>query len=119
MNLELRRVIRHDVPEAWRPDVSERRRGRRVLIRRTVQFSWEGGQASGWGRDISPEGMYVESDTHPAAGAGLRITVRFQRVPAVSFPARVCRLSKDGFAVAFETLGPREIDTIKKVVGST
>ncbi|MBN1606384.1 MAG: PilZ domain-containing protein [Polyangiaceae bacterium] len=97
----------------------DRRRGRRVLIRRTVQFSWDQGEASGWARDIGPQGMYVESAKQPASGAGVRMTVRFQRAPAVSIPARVCRANSEGFAVVFEKLGPNELETIRKVLGGT
>jgi hypothetical protein len=89
------------------------------MIRRTVQFSWAKGEASGWARDIGPEGMYVESATQPAAGAGVRMTVRFQRAPAVSIPARVCRSTPDGFAVVFEKLGAQERETLRKVLGGT
>ena len=95
----------------------DRRRARRVLIRRTVEFSWDQGEASGWARDIGPEGMYVESAMQPASGTGVRLTVRFRRAPAVSIPARVCRANRDGFAVVFDQLGPKELDTIRKVVG--
>ena len=88
-----------------------------MLIRRTVDFSWEGGQASGWGRDIGPGGMYVQSQEYPAAGTNVRITVRFRRAPTVSFPARVCRTTGAGFAVHFDALGQLELETIRKVVG--
>lgn len=118
MYLEIEPVLRNDSPGLWGRNVNERRRGRRVLIRRTVQFSWEGGEASGWGRDISAEGMYVVSDRRPAPGAGVRITVRFHRVPAISIPGRVCRATSDGFAVVFEALGCDEIETLKRVVGT-
>lgn len=98
--------------------VNERRSNRRVLIRRSVDFSWEGGEASGWGRDIGPGGMYVQSDEHPAAGTSVKITVRFRRAPTVSIPARVCRTTGGGFAVHFDSLGQLELETILKVIGS-
>ena len=103
--------------ELERGFVNDRRQARRVLIRRSVDFYWEGGSGSGWGRDIGPGGMYVQSQEQPEPGASIQITVRFHRAPTVSIPARVCRTTTGGFAVHFDGLGQLAEDTIRKVVG--
>jgi hypothetical protein len=97
--------------------MSERRKDRRVLIRRTVDVSWEDRYVMGWGRNIGLGGMYVQCEQRPEAGARVRLTVRFRRAPAVSIQARVCRTTDDGFAVSFDALEPVAADAINKVVG--
>jgi hypothetical protein len=98
--------------------MDERRRDRRVLIRRTVDVFWDDGCAQGWGQNIGFGGMYVQSEQCPQVGANVRLTVRFHRAPIVSIPARVCRTNDAGFAVNFEALEQAATDTIRKVVGS-
>ncbi len=87
-----------------------------MLIRRAVDFSWGQEHGLGWGRNISLGGMFVESRERPAPGVNVSLTVRFRRAPTVSIPARVCRTQEGGFAVLFDALGPREQDTIRRVV---
>jgi hypothetical protein len=96
--------------------VQERRRRRRVLIRRVVDVSWDQGQATGWARDISLGGMYVQSQQPPRCGADVRVTVSFRHGVAVSIPARVCRRDEGGFAVQFGAIGQLEADTISRVL---
>jgi hypothetical protein len=96
--------------------MSERRNGRRVLIRRMVDVVWNDGEATAWGRDIGVGGMYVQSKGCPQAGANVRLMVRFRRAPTVTIPAQVCWTDEDGFAVRFVGLGKFETDTIKQVI---
>ncbi len=94
----------------------ERRNGRRVLIRRLVDVSWDKGRTVAWGRDIGIGGMYIQSEDGPGPGADVQLTVRFRRVPTVSIPARVCWTDEEGFAVRFVALGQSETDTIRRVI---
>ena len=112
------------VGSAWRGsptrvggrDVQERRRRHRVLIRRAVDVAWDQRQATGWARDISLGGMYVQSQQQPRCGSDVRVTVRFRHGAAVSIPARVCRSDESGFAVEFGAIGQLEADTIRRVL---
>ncbi len=94
----------------------ERRNGRRVLIRRLVDVSWEKGRTAAWGRDIGIGGMYIQSQNGPGPGAHVQLTVRFRRAPTVSIPARVCWTNDDGFAVRFLALDESQRDTIRRVI---
>ena len=96
--------------------MSERRNGRRVLIRRKVDVVWKNGEATAWGRDIGIGGMYVQCRGCPEAGADVRLMVRFHRAPAVTIPAQVCWSDEEGFAVRFVGLGKFETDTIRRVL---
>ncbi len=84
-----------------------------------VDFSWDQGQATGWARDISLGGMYVQSHKQPRCGADVCVTVRFRQGATVSIPARVCRADEGGFAVEFGVIGRLEADTIGRVLAGT
>jgi hypothetical protein len=97
--------------------VKERRHDSRVLIRRAVDFLWDGGEASGWGHDLGVHGMYVQTAQRLEPGTALRVTVHFRRAPPISVDARVTRTDETGFAVEFEHLDGLADEIIRKVVG--
>lgn len=97
--------------------MDDRRQASRVLIRRAVDFFWDGGAASGWGHNLGPRGMYVQTEQQLAPGTAVRVTVHFRRARPISVDARVCRSDTGGLAVRFERLGTFASETIRKVIG--
>ncbi|MFC1642952.1 PilZ domain-containing protein [Myxococcota bacterium] len=96
--------------------MNDRRRALRVLIRRIVDVSWEHGHGVAWGRDISLDGLYVQSHRRPDPGADVHLRVRFRRAGSLSVSGRVCRTDETGFAVRFSAIGQVEGDTLRKVL---
>jgi hypothetical protein len=99
--------------------MADRRQGPRVLIRRAVQYCWDGGSAAGWGRNIGRGGMYIQNDEYPRPGARVELIVHFRRAPKLSASARVCRVNDTGFAVEFDSLDNVASEAISKVVEAT
>ncbi|MBN1607250.1 MAG: PilZ domain-containing protein [Polyangiaceae bacterium] len=97
--------------------MNERRHNSRVLIRRAVDFLWDGGAASGWGHDLGMNGMYIQSGQRLAPGTAVHVTVHFRRAKPISVDARVRRMDETGFAVEFERLGGLADEIIRKVIG--
>jgi hypothetical protein len=97
--------------------VNERRHNSRVLIRRAVDFLWEGGAATGWGHDIGMHGMYVQTEQRLTPGTVVHVTVHFRRANPISVDAKVSRTDDNGFAVQFEKLGGLADTIIRRVIG--
>ncbi|MFB3125968.1 MAG: PilZ domain-containing protein, partial [Candidatus Acidiferrales bacterium] len=76
---ELAEVDRRHLLELLYPSDRDRRAARRVLLASQIRTRVGGQQIVGYSRDVSVGGVYVETETPPAAGS--EVTLRFKLKP--------------------------------------
>ncbi len=79
--------------------ILDRRVSLRLACAHPVRFDGLEGAGRGEVRDFSEGGLFVRSETPPALGAALWITLPGVSPNRVALSARVVRVEKDGFAL--------------------
>lgn len=99
---------------------TERRKERRYKIPVPVEYVCPERDLPGKGhlRDISVSGMYVEEPGHDLdAGDGVRAPLwLFSESTTVFLEGRVVRAEPGGFAVKFEEMDSRVVETLRQVL---
>jgi len=97
--------------------VQEKREHAREEIHTPVSYERQGENATGYAKDISMGGMFIQADWAPPFGTKLTVRCQLPRSKAeIQLPSIVRWAKDDGFGVQFGLLGARETHAIAQLL---